>query len=174
MLSSSSLIKMKRCWSAWLGKMGKRGQPLYGSRSLLNMTLSLHHRDYLGWVISLMVIIPSITLFWVNAANSFRLFGLGYLLDGYHTYGISHHPLLWFWVNVANSFSVTDMFKRSHLLQYQKPSFSWLPFLNLLSSVDFHLQNHLTCFVSLMWDTSRPSYDESLLVDISTLSRKLT
>jgi len=40
------------------GENGKRGKLLYGSRSLLNMTLSLHHRDYLGWVISLMVIIP--------------------------------------------------------------------------------------------------------------------
>ena len=57
-LSSSSLIKIKRYWSAMIGKNGKRGKPLYGSRSLLNVTLSLHHCDYLGWVISLMVIIP--------------------------------------------------------------------------------------------------------------------
>ena len=58
MLSSSSLIKIKRYWSAMTGENGKRGKPLYGSRLLLNMTLSLHHRDYLGWVICLMVIIP--------------------------------------------------------------------------------------------------------------------
>ena len=58
MLSSSSLIKIKRYSSAITGENGKRGKPLYGSRLLLNMTLSLHHHDYLGWVISLMVIIP--------------------------------------------------------------------------------------------------------------------
>ena len=37
---------------------GKRGKSLYGSKSLLNMTLSLHLYDYLGWAICLMVIIP--------------------------------------------------------------------------------------------------------------------
>jgi len=58
MLSSSILIKIKRYSSAMIGENGKRGKPLYGSKSLLNMTLSLHHRDYLGWVINLMVIRP--------------------------------------------------------------------------------------------------------------------
>ena len=65
----------------------KRDKSLYGSKSLLNMTLSLHLYDYLGWVIYLMVIIPMV----------------------YHTI---HH--FWFWVNAANSFSVADMFKRIH------------------------------------------------------------
>ena len=58
MLSSSILIKIKRYWSTMTRENGKRGKPLYGSRSLLNMTLSLHHCDYMGWVICLMVIIP--------------------------------------------------------------------------------------------------------------------
>ena len=58
MLSSSSLIKIKRYWSIRTRENGKRGKPLYGSRSLLYMTLSLHHCDYMGWVTYLMVIIP--------------------------------------------------------------------------------------------------------------------
>jgi len=132
--------------------MGKMGKPRYGSRSLLNMTLSLHHCDYLGWVIQ---------------------------LDGYHTVGVSYHPSLCFGSMLPIHFSVSDMFKRSHpvkihSLQYHKLSFSWPPFLNLVLSIKFHLQNHYTHFMSLMWDTSRPSCDESLLVDINTLSKNLT
>lgn len=38
----------------------------------------------------------------------------------------------------------------------------------------FCLQNHYTHFVSLMRDTSRPSYGQSLLVNISRLSKKLS
>ena len=54
---------------------GQKGKPLYGNRSLLNMTLSLYHRDYLGWVIILMVITPLVYhtihhFFLVNATNS--------------------------------------------------------------------------------------------------------
>jgi len=42
------------------GENGKRDKSLYDSKSLLNMTLSLHFCDYLGWVIFLMVIIPMV------------------------------------------------------------------------------------------------------------------
>ena len=153
MLSSSSWIKNKEVLVSndW-GKWEKGEKPLYGSRSLLNMTLSLHHHDYLGWVISLMVII----------------------LFVYYTI----HRFV-FWSMLPIHFSVINMLNRSHPvkihpLQYHKPSFSWLPFLNLVSLVIFHLQNDYTHFVSLMWDTSRPSCDESLLVDIISLSKKLT
>ena len=71
MLSSSSLLKNKEVlvsndWGKW-----KRDKSLYGSKWLLNMTLSLHLYDYLVLVTFLMVIIPSITLFWANATNSF-------------------------------------------------------------------------------------------------------
>ena len=58
MLSSSSLIKINRYWSTMTGENGKSGKPLYGSRSLLNMILSLRHCDYMGWVICLIIIIP--------------------------------------------------------------------------------------------------------------------
>jgi len=36
------------------------------------------------------------------------------------------------------------------------------------------VSNHDTCFVSLMGDTSRPSYNGSLPININSLSRKLT
>jgi len=42
--------------------------------------------------------------------------------------------------------------------------------LNPVSSDHFHLQSHLLHSVSYMWDSLRPSYDGSLLVDISSLS----
>ena len=76
-LPSSSLLKNKEVLISndW-GKFGKNNITLYGSRLLLNMTLSLHHRDF-WWVIFLTVhshlwfIIPSLQ-FWVNATNSFQ------------------------------------------------------------------------------------------------------
>src|ERR1700686_3454827 len=42
--------------------------------------------------------------------------------------------------------------------------------LNPISLVCFHLQNHLLCSVSLMWDSLRPSCNGSLFVDINSLS----
>ena len=69
------------------GENGKKMGTLYGSRSLLNMSLSPHQRDYVGWVIQ---------------------------LDGYHTVGLSYHPLLHFGSMLPIHFSVVDMFKRSH------------------------------------------------------------
>ena len=90
MLSSSSLIKINRYWSAMTGENWKKGKTLYRRKSLLNMTLSPYHHDYVGWVI------------W---------------LDGYHTIGLSYHPLLCFESMLPIHFSVADMFKRSHLIQ---------------------------------------------------------
>jgi len=87
MLSSSSLIRKKRYWSEMMGKNRKKPRKLYGRNSLLNMTLSLHHRDYVGWVIQ---------------------------LDGYHTVGLSYHPFLCFGSMLPIHFSLTHMFMRSH------------------------------------------------------------
>ena len=73
------------------GENWKKVKTLYGSKSLLNMTLSPHHRDYVGWVIQ---------------------------LDGYHTVGLSYHPLLFFGSMLPIHLSVTDMFiERSHPIQ---------------------------------------------------------
>ena len=49
MLSSSSLTKIKRYWSAMTGeKLGRKLKKIIGSKSLLNMTLPLHVRVGLG------------------------------------------------------------------------------------------------------------------------------
>ena len=71
------------------GKLEK-GETLYGSKSLLNMTLSPHHYNYVGWAIQ---------------------------LDGYHTVSLSYNPLLCFGSMLPIRFSVADMFKRSHPVQ---------------------------------------------------------
>ena len=94
--------------------------------------------------------------------------------------GLSYHPLLLFCVNAANPFSIADRFKRSHSV--------WTSSFAIFINLHFHdlhswtlcrqshsiSKNHYTHFVSLMWDTSRPSSDESLLVYIRTLSKKAT
>jgi len=45
MLSSSNLTKIKRYWLEMSGENGRKLEEFYGSRLLLNMTLSLHHHD---------------------------------------------------------------------------------------------------------------------------------
>ena len=134
------------------GKIGKRTwRNFVGSKSLLNMTLSLRIHVGLGCFIhrSLHHGLPTPSI-------------SGVMLPIHHV-------------------SVADMFKRSH-----SESSPWStrhntsilhPFmtaiLNLISLDSFHLhKNHLLLSVSLMWDSLRPSYDGSLLVDISSLSKK--
>ena len=154
MLSSSILTKIKRYWSAMTGeKIGKKTQRIFiGSKSLLNMTLPLRVRVGLCCFIH-------------------RSHHHGHAIPS--TFGVMlpiHHN------------SVADMFKRSH--PESPPVSRPLPYiilhsfmtatLNHISLDCFHLhQNHLLRSVSLMWDSLRPSCDGSLLVDISSLSKKL-
>ena len=72
MLSSSSLTKIKRYWSAMTGeKLGETQENFNGSKSLLNMTLSLRFRVGLGcsihWSYHHGCLTPSI--FGVNSTN---------------------------------------------------------------------------------------------------------
>ena len=87
MLPSSRFLKNKEVLVSndW-GKFGKKNITLYGSRSILKMTLSLHHCDFLGWVIFLKV---------------------------HHTYGPSYHHFN-FGSMLPTHYSVIDMFKISH------------------------------------------------------------
>ena len=74
-------------------------------------------------------------------------------------------------------FSATDVFKRSpsvHLwYNIPKPTFK-SSFPELVLHQHHSVSNHDTHFMSLMGDTSRPSYEELLHVNINSLSRKLT
>ena len=153
MLSSSSLTKIKRYWSAMTGeKLGRKLEEtlLVASRS---WTWHFHSASKMGWVVS---------------------------FTGHITMVTSHHPHLGLMLPIHHV-SVADMFKRSH--SENSPGSTHHntsilhPFmtaiLNLISSDSFHLhKNHLLLSVSLMWDSLRPSYDGSLLVDISSLSKK--
>jgi len=60
MLSFSIFLKNKEVLVSNDWENGKKDKSLYGSKSLLNMRLSLHLCDYLGWVICLMIIIPMV------------------------------------------------------------------------------------------------------------------
>ena len=141
------------------GENGKRGKPLYGSRSLLNMPLSLHHRDYLGLVISLMVITPLVyhTIHDFVLGQCYQSSLVSLTCSREVTQLRNHHPVNVIHCNTSNF----------HFFMTAIPE-------PCVVSSFFTSRNHLLHFVSQMWDTSRPSYDESLLVDISSLSKKLT
>lgn len=72
---------------------------------------------------------------------------------------------------------VLSIFNRSPLghicYNNPKPSFMFVILESTLNQHHYALSFD-TCFVSLMGDTSRPYYDRSLPIDISSLSRKLT
>jgi hypothetical protein len=74
--------------------------------------------------------------------------------------------------NVSKSISCHAMFKGSinltTTLQYSYPCVSLSPFDHHYSSLSY------ICFMSLMGDTSWPSFDESIPVDFNTLSRNQT
>jgi len=69
------------------------------------------------------------------------------------------------------------MFKRSPSVDIYYNTFKDV-FMSIIFEPSLHqhhsVSNIDTYFVSLMGDTSRPSYDGSLPIDINTLSRKLT
>lgn len=77
LLSSSSLIKINRYWSTMTGENGKRSKPLLVVGC--SWTWHFHFITVIIWVglsawwlSYCWSIITSITLFWVNAANSFE------------------------------------------------------------------------------------------------------
>ena len=154
MLSSWSLTKIKRYWSELTReKLGRKPEEtlLVASRS---WTWHFCSASESGWIVS---------------------------FTGHIIIGPSHHPYFGLTLPIHHV-NVTDMFKRSHpeksTVSHPLPYIILHSFmtatLNHISSDRFHLhQNHLLRSVSLMWDTSRPSFDRSLLVDISSLSKKL-
>ena len=153
MLSSSSLTKIKRYWLAMTGE--KLGRKLEKFLLVASCSWTWHFRSasMSGWVVSFTGRIAMVT---------------------------SCHPHLGLMLPIHHV-SVADMFKRSHSENspwstHHNTSILY-PFmtaiLNLMSSDNFHLhKNHLLLSMSLMWDSLRPSDDGSLLVDISSLSKK--
>ena len=154
MLSSSSLTKIKRYQSAMTGeKLGWKLEEtlLVASRS---WTWHFHSASMSGWVVS---------------------------FTGHITMVTSHHPHLGLMLPIHHVSVVIcsrEVIQRIHLGLTRHDTLILHSFmttiLNLISSDSFHLhENHLLHSMSLMWDSLRPSYDGSLLVDINSLSKKL-